>query len=543
MQANPKFHDKVRRYVDREQASLPPEQFPVQLLFGPPGPGAQQPKRGSSEFSVRGPGSAVDELTAKILAFIEQEEQDEKERGYTTSFDFPTKFANFLIGKRGENINKLREEFDVDIQVGDGKVELKGPKAKCDACKSSIMKSAIKWQDETTHVLKIKQQYHRDLIGAKGSQVNRLQDRYNVHINFPRSQQANDDGNDAATDSGSVRNARHQNPDEVVIKGPRKGADEAREELLNLLQYTIDNSHLATVSVAQEQIPRLIGQGGREMDSLRMSTGCQIDVPSARDASAAPNGRAEIKLKGSKKSVEEAKRLLEEKVKIFDDTITKTVDVDKKHHKALIGSGGKYTSNVARQLLIEFSGANIRDIVVRCGGPSDARTLARTVRFPKPESPESTIRVEGSAAMVNKIIAELTSFADQRASQVTSTVTVDPSKHRQLIGRGGETRRNLEAQFNVGLDIPKQGTLDDQVKVTGQPSDVEKAKAHIANLVKEQEGVTIDVPKPLHHYVADNGQLFRKLRNDHRITVDHGGMQPPAKPTSAGAEAGTRRVN
>ena len=46
-------------------------------------------------------------------------------------------------------------------------------------------------------------------------------------------------------------------------------------------------------------------------------------------------------MKGSKKQVEEARKLLQERVKLFDDMITKTVDVDKKHHKALIGSGGR----------------------------------------------------------------------------------------------------------------------------------------------------------------------------------------------------------
>lgn len=188
-------------------------------------------------------------------------------------------------------------------------------------------------------------------------------------------------------------------------------------------------------------------------------------------------------------------------------------------------------------------GANIRELIVRAGGPSDTREIARTVRFPSSDSPESTIRVEGRAALVEKIVAELTSFADQRSNQVTSTLAVEPSRHRLLIGRGGETRRALEAKLNVTLDVPKQGTGDDQVRITGQPKDVEAAKTHLTELTKEQEGLTIQVPKPLHHYVAENGQVFRRLRNDHGITVDHGGMQPPPRPAGAGAEAGTRRVN
>jgi transcription antitermination factor NusA-like protein len=338
--APPKFYNKIERYVEKQQQGLPREVPPVQVRFGDRRPRAAR-QRSDNGIAMRGPSDAVDELTAKILAFIEQEEKDELERGYTTSFDFPQKFANVLIGKRGENIRKLREEFDVDIQVNDGKVELKGPQAKANACKAHILSLAKRLEDETTHTLKIKPQYHRDLIGAKGSQVNRLQDRYKVRINFPRSNNAQDD--DAATEGGaSQRNFRAQAPDEVTIRGPRKGADEAREELLNLLQWTVDNSYSDTVSVAQSQIPQLIGAGGREMENLRLATGAQIDVPGAKEA-ADPSGRAEIKIKGTKKQVEEAKKLLQERAKEFDNTVVKTIDVDRKHHRTLIGANGKLT--------------------------------------------------------------------------------------------------------------------------------------------------------------------------------------------------------
>lgn len=296
-------------------------------------------------MTLRGPIDDINDFVQKVLSFVEAEKQDELERGYTLSFDFPQKYANFLIGKKGENINNLREEFDVDIQVNDGKVEVKGPKAKAEAAKSKIIALGKKLEDEATHVLKIKPQYHRDLIGAKGSQVNRLQERYNVRVQFPRSAPSTNHGDDqsvadsASEVGGNRHNRSSQAPDEVMIRGPRKGADEARDELLNLLQWTIDNSHGATVSVAQNQLPSLIGQGGREMESMRMATGAQIDVPGNRDL-ADPSGRIEIRLKGTKKQVEEAKKLLEERAKIFDDSITRSIDVDKKYHKALIGGGG-----------------------------------------------------------------------------------------------------------------------------------------------------------------------------------------------------------
>ena len=511
VEANPKFHSKIERFADKEQQSLSQDQIPVQLLFGDRRPQAQ--RSSGNNFGLRGPSDAVEALYANILQFIEQEEKDELERGYTTSFDFPQKFANYLIGKRGENIKKLREEFDVDIQVHDGKVELKGPQAKANACKAHILALGKRLEDEATHTLKIKPQYHRDLIGAKGSQVNRLQDRYNVRINFPRSNQ-----NDDEADGASQRNYRAQAADEVTIRGPRRGADEARDELLNLLQWTTDNSHTDVVSVAQSQVPQLIGSGGREMENLRLSTGCQIDVPGAREG-ADPSGRAEIKLKGTKKQVEEAKKILKERAKVFDDTVVENMDVDRKHHRSLIGG----------------SGANIRQIVTAAGGPDNSRDLARMVRFPRAESEGSTIRVEGPKSVVEKIVAAIRAQAGSLENQVTEVLDISPDKHRLLIGRGGETRRSLESQFSVQLDIPKQtttGAARSQVKIAGEPSQVEKAKEHILELVKGQEGETIQVPRHLHHAIADNGQFFRRLKNDHKVTVDHNGEKLPPRPTA-----------
>jgi predicted PilT family ATPase len=291
---------------------------------------------------MRGPEDRLDDLGRRIEEFVEAEKRDELERGFSMSFDFPQKYAHHLIGRRGENINKLREEFDIDIQVNEGKVELKGPKAKAEAAQARITAMRKKLDDEATHVLKIPPQYHKDMIGAKGSLVNRLQDRYSVRVQFPRGARDNRDDESVATgsDAGTPRWSRsNQAPDEVIVRGPRKGADEARDELLNLLQYTIDNSHTASMSVAQAQIPSLIGQGGREMDGIREATGAKIDIPNSREAADA-RGRVELKIKGTKKQVEDAKKLLQQKIKLFDESVTKSINVDKKYHKALIGTGG-----------------------------------------------------------------------------------------------------------------------------------------------------------------------------------------------------------
>ncbi|KAJ5329746.1 K Homology domain type 1 [Penicillium brevicompactum] len=498
-----KYQEKGRKFINREQEAKGEDSIPVRAIVG-------EAKGSQCQVSLRGPSAIVADLVSKLEDFVIEQEQDDKERGYITSFDFPQKYANFLIGKRGENINKLREEFDVDIKVENGKVEVKGPKAKADATRMRIINMGRKLEDETTHILKVPAQYHRELIGQRGSQVNKLQDRYSVRVQFPRAT-ATEDVAETGSDAGGARpNRPQQAADEVLVKGPSKGADSARDEILSLLQWIIENGHSASISVAQNQVASLIGQRGREMDKLRADTGAQIDVPNANDAADA-SGRVEIRVKGTKQQVAEAKKILQQRASEFDATVTKSIDVEKKWHKALIGGGG----------------ANIRKIVTEAGGPSDG-SAARMVRFPKPDSTESTIRLEGNGKIVDSIIAAIEEFVKERQDQVTEIIDVPTAHHRLLIGRGGDTRRSIESKFNVTLDIPKLGSGRTDVKLKGPTTAVESAKEHVKSLLKEQHAETIEVPSHLHHAVADNGSIFRRLRNDHQVSVDHAGQVVPA---------------
>ncbi|OTB02159.1 hypothetical protein M426DRAFT_62713 [Hypoxylon sp. CI-4A] len=507
-----KFQEKLRKFIKREQDSTTRAAGDIPVRVSVKG----------TTVTMRGPTSSVESLSKKASDFVEQEKEDEKERGFTLKFDFPQKFANHLIGKGGSHINELREKFDVDIQVQNGEVELKGPKAKAERARSHITSLARQWADETTHTLKIEPKYHRELIGAQGSQIHRLQTRYLVHINFPKTAKAGKDDEsiaDIASESGKPR--RQQGPDEVTIRGPKKGADDARDEIFSLYQYFKDNSFTASVTVQQKQLPSLIGSGGVGMDELRATTGAKIDIPNERNEAEAAT--VDIQIKGTRAQVAAAKKLIEEKRAVFDETVTKTVEIDRKWHKNLIGPGG----------------STLRDIVIKAGGPEDRRLQARTIQFPKQDADGNAIKIEGRQDVVDKIIASINALVSERESQVTETVEVPVEKHRSLIGRGGETKRQLESQLNVSIDIPRQGSGLTDVKLVGQPANVEKAKEHILALIKEQQGETIQIPRKYHHAISDNGQFFRRLRNDHKVTVDHAGQAVPAKPKPSSTRANT----
>ena len=474
-------------------------------------------------------------MEAKILAFVEEAKRDELERGYTTTFDFPVKFNGYLIGREGSRINEIRDQFDVDIKmIDDGKIEIRGPKTKADACRDHVIGLRKKYEDEATYVIRIEPRFHGQLVGRKGADVNRLQDKYNVKIQFPQSLSLQDDRSnaDAASDTGGRRSIRsHQAQDEVVIRGPRQGADKARTEILDLYQYAKDNSHSATVSVVRQHLGSLIGQKGNEIERVRLETGAQIDLPD-RQETADPKAKAEIVIKGTKQAVDAAKAEIQKKVKVLDDTVSRSLEVDRKYHGPLIGAQGKYAGCFLLPTLAHmFAGANIRGMVVEAGGPENSHQV---VKFPERGSESSTIRVEGPRNVVAQVIASIEKFVADHENQVTKFVDVPPEKHGQLIGPRGEAKRNLEQRFNVSIEIPAMGSDRKDIKIMGAQEGVAKTKEYLAGLAEQRkEGDTIEVPSHLHHAISANGKFFWRLKNDYGVNIDHGGTKPPPRPTGA----------
>lgn len=341
-----KHHDKLRRFVNTVPKPQPPESFPVQVAFGEAQTGkakANGSTRGAPSDTVflRGPSDEdIANLRRQIEEFLKEAEEDEKERGFTLTFDFPAQYNKNLIGKQGANIKALRDKHDVEIDTREtGKVKIQGPQKKAEACKAEILRLGKQWEDEVNYVIKVDSKYHGMLVGKNGENLHKIQSKVNndVRIDFPRVSRVNDDQSvaDGASEVGGSRS--NQAADEIRIRGPKAKADKVRDELLSLHQYLQDNSYSATVSVAQEQIASLIGKRGQEMEKLRAETGAMIDIPK-NDGSE----RVVIQIKGTKEQVEKAKKELQAKSKAFDDIVTRTVTVDRKHHRSIIGAGGKF---------------------------------------------------------------------------------------------------------------------------------------------------------------------------------------------------------
>ena len=70
--------------------------------------------------------------------------------------------------------------------------------------------------------MKIPRQFHASLIGSGGKYVVRLEEKYDVKITFPRGENAD------------TKPRENLKPDEVHIKGPKRGVAGAKAELLEV---------------------------------------------------------------------------------------------------------------------------------------------------------------------------------------------------------------------------------------------------------------------------------------------------------------------
>lgn len=205
--------------------------------------------------------------------------------------------------------------------------------------------------DETSEILKIPHQYHPSLIGQGGKYVIRLEDNYGVKITFPRD----------SPDNGEGKTREQLKPDEVLIKGGRKGVASARNELLEAVEFEKENNVQVKFTVPTRSVGRILGKSGSTINDIKDRTGAQIDVDKATDDSSLTN----ISLKGSKNAIAEAKAaILEISAQVAEET-TDTIAIENRFHRTLIGAGGQ----------------GLRDLIAKVGGPTDSKVQAGLIRL------------------------------------------------------------------------------------------------------------------------------------------------------------------
>lgn len=200
--------------------------------------------------------------------------------------------------------------------------------------------------------MKIPNQYHAQLIGQSGRYAIRLEENYGVKITFPRSSGENGEG----------KTREQLKPDEVLIKGGKRGVASAKSELLDALEFEKENNKVLTFDVPTRSVSRILGKGGASILEIKDVTGAQIDVDKTNDGI---GSLTQITVRGTKDAINAAKTaILAIADQVGEETTTSLV-IERKFHRNIIGAGGQ----------------GLKDLISRCGGPSDTKLQAGLVRL------------------------------------------------------------------------------------------------------------------------------------------------------------------
>ncbi|KAL4267736.1 K Homology domain-containing protein [Pleurotus pulmonarius] len=474
-------------------------------------------------IKVRGTSADVSSAIKKILEIVEKAKNDEIENSYSTTFEIDREYVGRIVGSQGSGINKLRDQLGVKVDVSDepdnqdkeggkkkkavhqkSKVTIVGRKENAEEAKKRIQAHVDRMADETSEILKIPPQFHPSLIGQSGKYAIRLEDKYSVKITFPRS----------SPDNGEGRTREPLKADEVLVKGGRKGVAGAKQELLDALQFEKEANEVIKFSVPNRAVARILGRGGATVNEIKNNTGAAIDVVKGSDA----DSNTTITLRGTSAAINEAKAAILEISNSVVEEVTETVNIETKFHRTIIGAGGQ----------------GLKELIARCGGPSDQKAQAGLIRFPRPGEPSDDVVLRGEAKLVQKLKAEVEKVAAELRDRVVLGVDIPAIQHRAMIGRGGQHLNELQERTHTQVQFPGSRSYNQ----VGDPENAEELKdADPANIIKVSgpraaclnaiESLkaqvrpppaaaitdTIEVPLKYHHAISQQGQFFRTLRS------------------------------
>lgn len=491
---------------------------------------------------VRGASVDVDRAVKEISKVVEDAKNDAIVSSYSIEFDIDREYVGRVVGAQGSGVNKLRDSLGVKVDFSDedekekeagkkkkathqkSRVKITGRKENAEEAKKRILSQVERLADETFEVLKIPNQYHAQLIGQGGRYAIRLEENYGVKITFPRSSGENGEG----------KTREQLKPDEVLIKGGKRGVASAKSELLDALEFEKENNKVLTFDVPTRSVSRILGKGGASILEIKDVTGAQIDVDKTNDGI---GSLTQITVRGTKDAINAAKTAILAIADQVGEETTASLVIERKFHRNIIGAGGQ----------------GLKDLISRCGGPSDTKLQAGLVRFPRQDEASDEVRLRGEPKLVNKVKEELEKIVATLRDRVVLAVEVPASQHRNLIGRGGQHLNDLQNRTGVQVQFPGSRSYNqfgdpenasemadvdpaNIVKVSGArkacEAAVEELKTNVKPAAPEVMTAIVSVPLKYHHAISQQGHFFRTLRNFGVSVEQSGKPQKPAVPAA-----------
>lgn len=182
-------------------------------------------------IKIRGRPISVEKAKEAILkrkTEIDEEREEKELRSYEVQLNVDPEYHPQIIGRKGEVINKIRTDHNVTISLPkkedpDNIISITGLQKDVEAAKEDILSIVQRLETRYREEVNIDRRVHPRMIGAKGRNIRKIMEEYEVEIRFPRNTDAD--------------------PNLVVIFGDEDKVADCKDHLLNLEEDFLQNVH------------------------------------------------------------------------------------------------------------------------------------------------------------------------------------------------------------------------------------------------------------------------------------------------------------
>ena len=132
------------------------------------------------------------------------------------------------------------------------------------------------------------------------------------------------------------------------------------------MEFEKESNNVLKFTVPTRSVARILGRGGVSINEIKDNTNAQIDVDKSEDGGAITH----ITVRGTKEAVAAAKAAILQISEQVSDEITTSVVIESKFHRSIIGAGGQ----------------GLKELISRCGGPSESKLQAGLIKLYAPVS-------------------------------------------------------------------------------------------------------------------------------------------------------------
>merc|ERR1719211_928637 len=422
-------------------------------------------------IKIEGPPTDAD----KSREILEEQAKELMTKMDFTEINVDAKYHKHIIGKGGSTVNKLKQETEVMINIPDSDktpssnvIRIEGNKEGVRKAKEELESLVAKMQNEREKDLIIEARFHRQLIGPKGENIQKIRDDFAaVQISFP--------------DLGSKS-------DIVKLRGPKDDVEKCGKQLTKMYKDLLENNYQVKVPIFKQFHKFIIGKSGATIKDIRKDTNTKIDLPESGSDSDV------ITITGKKENVEQAQA----KITSIQSEMANVVSVDliipAKIHNTMIGAGGKLIQSISDD----------------CGGVA--------IKFPAADANSDKVTIRGPKEDVEKAKNMLMELSTERQlNSISATIRAKPEHHKFLIGRNGVNIQSVRDKTGARIIFPSEKDEDREIiTILGTKESVASAKIELESRIRDldkivEEIMTVD-PKHHRYFVARRGEVTKHWR-------------------------------